>query len=1071
MAYYFRRSLLTLIWLAVAMLLLTSLISYSANDPSWSHLSSQGDTISNLAGRGGAWLSDILYTFLGASSWWLIAIACYEAWRLWYARTLPIGALRTLGYLFLIIATAALTGVMSLSWLAQGIVGQVVGEGLSSLLTHVGAWLFLVVFIGITLMFTFNLQLHKIKALFKKSDFNPALAHSTNRTAVNSAEEDEEETVTAKVLPTTQQLPLPLEGEADTGRFGAFLDETGFSEAKEYEWMENEANIANNPFKPISSVHLANTKLTKKLDAKLKNEVIRTPKTSPTTTSQTSATSAQPSAQQGLTNPQFADEASSADELDKSLDRVSDSKNLTSTEPTATQPKPAKTLFGMNFASFKLNIKKPAPADKQDVIEEDIENQQDFIYNNQDDSNYQEPIDDTVEHKHVAMSLDPDFDSDFLTVNADDDVAEDSINQPVTNLAYDVDDTDDDNIKGLQQAINSLASQPTSAQSTMPNHPIQAVATQAEEPRVASVAELLGMRVATPSPIAEQQATLETQRSQPSNEGFVPQNIAPQPLAAHERSVEIDELKPIEPSSPTPLDIHNDALFAGKSRAMQTAAYRASLSPLPPLDLLDLPDPDRTPSYSRQELQQLSELLEIKLQEFNVKANVVNAQLGPVVTRFEVELAPGVKASKVTGIAKDLARSLSMASVRVVEVIPGKPYIGIEVPNPHRQMVRLIELLKTEDFQDPNGLISMAMGKDIAGRPVITDLAKAPHMLVAGTTGSGKSVLVNSLLLSMLLKYTPDQLRMILIDPKQLELANYNDIPHLLTPVVTDMTEAASALSWCVAEMERRYQLMSLFKVRKLDEFNKKVIAANAEGHPLLDPLWRVHDSVSQDKPPVLKPLPQIVIVADEFADMMMQVGKQAEELITRLAQKSRAAGIHLILATQRPSVDVITGLIKANIPVRAALRVNSKVDSRTILDAGGAEDMLGHGDMLFLAPGQNEPNRVHGAFISDSEVNRICDAWRERGAPDYIDNMFDNFALTSPSGGGSDTGGIATGDEDALYDEVVAFVLETRKVSASSIQRKFSIGYNRAARIVDAMEEAGLVSAMGKSGKRELLV
>jgi len=545
-------------------------------------------------------------------------------------------------------------------------------------------------------------------------------------------------------------------------------------------------------------------------------------------------------------------------------------------------------------------------------------------------------------------------------------------------------------------------------------------------------------------------------------------------IPTHSRSVESELLDQIEQPAATqvnqPLDINDDSLFSQKSRAMQTAAYRANLSPLPELSLLDLPDPDRKPSYSREQLQQLSALLEIKLQEFNIKAEVVNAQMGPVVTRFEVSLAPGLKASKVTGIAKDLARSLSMASVRVVEVIPGKPYIGIEVPNPQRQMVRLIELLKTEAYQDPNGLISMAMGKDIAGRPIIADLAKAPHMLVAGTTGSGKSVLVNSLLLSMLLKYTPEQLRLILIDPKQLELANYGDIPHLLTPVVTDMTEAASALAWSVAEMERRYQLMSLFKVRKLDEFNKKVMAAEQNGEPLLDPLWRPNDSVSQDRAPKLKPLPQIVIVADEFADMIMQVGKQAEELITRLAQKSRAAGIHLILATQRPSVDVITGLIKANIPVRAALRVNSKVDSRTILDAGGAEDMLGHGDMLFLGPGQIEPNRVHGAFISDAEVNRVCDAWRERGAPNYIDNMFDNFELSSaPSGG--DASGSSNGEEDPLYDEVVAFLLETRKVSASSIQRKFSIGYNRAARIVDAMEEAGLVSGMTKSGKRELLM
>ena len=547
--------------------------------------------------------------------------------------------------------------------------------------------------------------------------------------------------------------------------------------------------------------------------------------------------------------------------------------------------------------------------------------------------------------------------------------------------------------------------------------------------------------------------------AQPTMSFAVPENGA---------SNHIEDMMPDEDDDVATLPaIEDDAAYAGSSRSMQTAKYRAGLTPIPELSILDKPDPDRKPSYTEAELEQLSELLEIKLQDFNVKAEVKNAIPGPVVTRFEVELAPGIKASKVTGISRDLARSLSMASLRVVEVIPGKPYIGIEVPNKKREMVRLIELLTTEKYQDPKAQISMAMGKDIGGNAIITDLARAPHMLVAGTTGSGKSVLVNSMLLSMLLKYKPSELRLILIDPKQLELANYNDIPHLLTPVVTDMTEAASSLSWCVAEMERRYQLMSLLKVRKLGEFNKKVIAAEKAGNPMIDPLWRPNDSVSISQAPKLKTLPMIVIVADEFADMIMQVGKQAEELITRLAQKSRAAGIHLMLATQRPSVDVITGLIKANIPVRAALRVNSKVDSRTILDAGGAEDMLGNGDMLFLGPGQIEPDRVHGAYVSDEEVNRVCDAWRERGAPDYIDNMASNFELSSPG----DSGGNSSGEDDNLYDEAVAFVLETRKVSASSIQRKFSIGYNRAARIVDSMEEAGLVSSMGKSGKRELLM
>lgn len=513
-----------------------------------------------------------------------------------------------------------------------------------------------------------------------------------------------------------------------------------------------------------------------------------------------------------------------------------------------------------------------------------------------------------------------------------------------------------------------------------------------------------------------------------------------------------------------------DASGRPVSRAFQVLEKRRSLPTLPELDLLDKVDPNKKVNFTAEQLARLSELLEIKLQDFNVKAQVIEAHPGPVVTRFELDLAPGVKASKVTNISRDLARSMSMASVRVVEVIPGKPYIGIEVPNSAREMVRLIELLETPTYRDPSGLISMAMGKDISGNPVLTDLAKAPHMLVAGTTGSGKSVAVNAMILSMLLKYTPKDLRLILIDPKQLELANYNDIPHLLTPVVTDMKDAVSALNWCVNEMERRYKLMSFLKIRKITDYNRKVEEAIANGEDLIDPTWKPNDSATQDRAPRLTPLPMIVIVADEFADMIMQVGKKAEEMITRLAQKSRAAGIHLLLATQRPSVDVITGLIKANIPTRVALRVNSKIDSRTILDAGGAEDLLGHGDMLFLGPGKIEPERVHGAFISDDEVNRICDAWRERGSPDYVDEILTPFDEESGSNAGFDSGDGDAG-RDALYDQCVSFVLETRKVSVSSLQRKFSLGYNRAARIVDQMEENGIVSPMGPNGKRDILV
>ena len=1032
MSYYIRQSVLTIIWLIVALLLVMSLISYSANDPSWSHISSAANEVSNLAGTGGAWLADILYAFLGAASWWLIVIACYEAWNVWRHDVEPNGLLRFLGYIFLIIATAGLTGVLSFGWLAQGMIGQIVGNGLSSLLTYWGTLLFLLVFIAITVTFTFDLHWHEI------------LSGQAIRSRLQAKAADEEETNTefkataqeaSQAKPNdTAQLPLPLashdteqaaydsshlaDNEAFVGSpLDAFLDETGFSEIKDYEWLEE--NDATNPFKPVSSTYVANTKLTKKLDEKLQSEIIKKPFKMPT-----------------LNRPHLI-------QVDSQITQPTHTKQPSVDSVAVSPAMPTIDDASMMFAAGTGEL-----ADKR--ISEPMTSRE---MAGQDAAIGLSNLDDLADSVDAGydLSQNPVLEPSFEGIQTEDIEAEsieaegaEGIETPTPSVA---------SLLGMRQVSPQARANPSDDSATAPV--VAEFLTPAASP--------MPTQIARPVQAVTQIAGNEIDTDQITSS-----------IPTHSRSVESELLDQIEqPAAPQvnqPLDINDDSLFSQKSRAMQTAAYRANLSPLPELSLLDLPDPDRKPSYSREQLQQLSALLEIKLQEFNIKAEVVNAQMGPVVTRFEVSLAPGLKASKVTGIAKDLARSLSMASVRVVEVIPGKPYIGIEVPNPQRQMVRLIELLKTEAYQDPDGLISMAMGKDIAGRPIIADLAKAPHMLVAGTTGSGKSVLVNSLLLSMLLKYTPAQLRLILIDPKQLELANYGDIPHLLTPVVTDMTEAASALAWSVAEMERRYQLMSLFKVRKLDEFNKKVMAAEQSGEPLLDPLWRPNDSVSQDRAPKLKPLPQIVIVADEFADMIMQVGKQAEELITRLAQKSRAAGIHLILATQRPSVDVITGLIKANIPVRAALRVNSKVDSRTILDAGGAEDMLGHGDMLFLGPGQIEPNRVHGAFISDAEVNRVCDAWRERGAPNYIDNMFDNFELSSaPSGG--DASGSSNGEEDPLYDDVVAFLLETRKVSASSIQRKFSIGYNRAARIVDAMEEAGLVSGMTKSGKRELLM
>ena len=489
---------------------------------------------------------------------------------------------------------------------------------------------------------------------------------------------------------------------------------------------------------------------------------------------------------------------------------------------------------------------------------------------------------------------------------------------------------------------------------------------------------------------------------------------------------------------------------------------------LPSLDLLDRADKAKNP-ISQEELDAVSRLVETKLLDFNVQATVVGVYPGPVVTRFELDLAPGIKVSKITGLSKDLARSLSAISVRVVEVIPGKTYIGIELPNKHREIVRLSEVINAPKFEQNPSPLTMVLGKDIAGQPVCADLGKMPHLLVAGTTGSGKSVGVNVMILSLLYKSGPDDVRMIMIDPKMLELSVYEGIPHLLCEVVTDMKEAANALRWCVGEMERRYKLMSALGVRNLKGYNQKVMDAKAAGHPIMDPLFKDTDGMKEG-PDELDKLPSIVVVIDEFADMMMIVGKKVEELIARIAQKARAAGIHLVLATQRPSVDVITGLIKANIPTRMAFQVSSKIDSRTILDQQGAENLLGMGDMLYLPPGTSVPERVHGAFVDDHEVHAVVNDWKARAKPNYIDEILNGDATEDIllPGEASES---ADDESDPLYDEAVAFVIETGKVSVSSVQRKLRVGYNRAARLVEQMETSGIVSSPGHNGARDVLV
>jgi S-DNA-T family DNA segregation ATPase FtsK/SpoIIIE len=558
---------------------------------------------------------------------------------------------------------------------------------------------------------------------------------------------------------------------------------------------------------------------------------------------------------------------------------------------------------------------------------------------------------------------------------------------------------------------------------------------------------------------------------------------APEVLAARQARAEREVVKKVEAvkqAKREPVRIEAPPPPAPKSERAKVETQiplftgASSAGELPPLSLLD-EAPPQGPGYSEETLEVLSRQVELKLKDFRIEAKVVGVYPGPVITRFELEPAAGVRGSQVSSLDKDIARGLSVVSVRVVDVIPGKNVIGLEIPNAKKQIVYLSEILRSEKYDQTKSPLALALGKDIAGRPVVADLAKMPHLLVAGTTGSGKSVAVNAMVLSLLYKASAKDVRMIMIDPKMLELSVYEGIPHLLAPVVTDMKEAANALRWCVAEMERRYKLMAAVGVRNLAGFNKKVKDAENAGQPLLDPLFRPNPEMPNLAAEPLEPLPYIVVIIDEFADMMMIVGKKVEELIARLAQKARAAGVHLVLATQRPSVDVITGLIKANIPTRIAFQVSSKIDSRTILDQSGAETLLGHGDMLYLPPGTATPERVHGAFVDDHEVHNVVAWLKAQGAPQYIEGVLEEVQATADGKFINDSGlpqdGEEGGDADAqLYDKAVRIVTETRRASISGVQRHLRIGYNRAARLIEQMEQDGVVSAPQHNGNREVL-
>lgn len=1009
---YAQRLIMTLFLVSFGIYLFLATVTYTPFDPGWMHISSDTQQVSNASGVAGAWIADLLFGFLGWASLLIPIFLFVEAIQVWWPYSFLNKPFRYSAQFFILLATASLLYLYwqvpadTLDNSSGGIIGYELGESLSQILTIYGATIFLVVFWVVLFTLSFGVKWNKTWVTLKATPAYLQDLFYKNVPETESAFDRTTPEIKKSVAIAKQKTAVESVTPAPEHR-----------EVQETSPMVRDQAGERLFNDMVEKEHYAQQQL---IDAEDEAELEQVLEKAHRLEENTRRVVATGEVWRALNSDENQKHKQDIDALLKAAEESElhtpheHFKAFVDEQPVATTPQTSKQNLDWDDDEIFDELLAAVPHGKTAT---DVHTPFNHVETEQAPSAVEEKIVITSSPVTVSPSihttpknsaLDDEFDGlDDLLV---DDLLIDDIEEPAP-----------------VRTTSSYAQSSAFVSS--------AIKTQIQQPI-----------------ISEDEKALISSNKDVFREVW--QETAGKPVEEDE----FDFDAPLTDASGRPMSL-----------AMQVAARRKDLSPLPGLDLLDKVDPNKKVNFTAEQLARLSELLEIKLQEFNVKAKVVEAQPGPVVTRFELDLAPGVKASKVTNISRDLARSMSMASVRVVEVIPGKPYIGIEVPNSTREMVRLIELLTIPAFTDPNSILSVAMGKDISGNPVIADLGKAPHMLVAGTTGSGKSVAVNSMILSMLLKYTPDQLRLILIDPKQLELANYNDIPHLLTPVVTDMKDAVNALNWCVNEMERRYKLMSYLKIRKLSDYNRKVDEAIANGEDLIDPTWKASDSVVGERAPRLTPLPSIVIVADEFADMIMQVGKKAEEMITRLAQKSRAAGIHLLLATQRPSVDVITGLIKANIPTRVALRVNSKIDSRTILDASGAEDLLGHGDMLFLGPGKIEPERVHGAFISDDEVNNICDAWRERAAPNYVDEILTPYDEEPTSRGFEDGDGAS--DRDALYDQCVSFVLETRKASTSSLQRKFSLGYNRAARIIDQMEENGIVSGMGANGKRDILV
>ncbi|WP_110647472.1 DNA translocase FtsK [Salinicola peritrichatus] len=1064
--------------LAICVFLLLALFSYNPADPGWSH-SGPDQSIANWMGRIGAWLSDVLYSLFGASALWWPGMFGLGAWRLMRQHQVQIAwdpmslAVHTGGLLLLLMSTTTLGDLhfynpaSDLPNQAGGILGKGIAGSLTLLVGIHGTTLIAIaafmcgftLFTGmswLTVMDELGRSLHRLFLWLRERTAERREAREQRRAdrereEVQAAPQPEADAVDDELLKTAWWAKLlPWKRAPDLERWEEAPNET-YTMRQEPAWETGGADNGSSMWRHDGRTDIpwdvpARTPSAKRPEAAYVNRQRHDESREPTLKRMPDEPFEAPA-------PSVREDAApagkaSADEPQTS-ERMPFRADVTRRRiPDAFQAPPAGDAGGEDAAEPQAPLSPTAeaeapgdPGQRLSAGDEDAPAQQWGIRAERHET--------VTDWRRVAAPRADDDAPEAASIKAD--WAPDGATEPTpvapTSAAQPEADRDDAEADGGSRAATPGPSRPLPEIRREPTIDIDG-----DHPPVAD----------EPAPVFGA-STSASHSPLPASSS----SVSPAATPAHEgRVATADQARAAAEDQPTLWTVEHL-----QSQRPVSDELPEPTGNLPSIRLTTPADPEQ-PNYTPEQLADMAELLEVRLREYGVKAEVVETWPGPVITRFEIRPAAGVKVSKISNLAKDLARSLMVKSVRVVEVIPGKPTVGIEIPNPHRAMIRIRQVLDSDVYQQADSPVTLALGHDIGGKPVVANLNKMPHLLVAGTTGSGKSVGINTMLVSMLLKATPDEVRMIMVDPKMLELSVYDGIPHLLAPVVTDMKEAANALRWCVAEMERRYKLMAAMGVRNIAGFNAKLDEAERHGAQVQDPLWEPQPWEMHEQPPTLEKLPYIVVVIDEFADMFMIVGKKVEELIARLAQKARAAGIHLILATQRPSVDVVTGLIKANIPTRMAFQVSSKIDSRTILDQGGAENLLGHGDMLYLPAGAGMPQRVHGAFVDDDEVHRIVEDWKRRGEPEYIEEILSGGvsadALAGLEAEGSGDGEDA--EQDALYDEAVQFVTETRRASISAVQRRFKIGYNRAARLVEAMEQAGVVSSMGNNGSREVL-